>query len=74
VHPSQLQQLVHDRQTELQGLAAGRRTKSDRRQRNRATFGATVGLLLVRVGQRLVGPDGQAAGRPMATTMHHGHQ
>jgi hypothetical protein len=64
MHPHHMERLANDRQVEMRGLAATRKsTPSDGPSPRRAGRPALVrgtGTLLVRLGQRLAGPDALA--------------
>jgi hypothetical protein len=74
MHPDHMQRLAKDRQAELRSLAVRRRTTSDRvgpRRARRPALVRGMGTLLVRLGQRLAGPD--ALGTPPRLDLAHLH-
>jgi hypothetical protein len=60
MHPDHMERLACDRQAEMRRWAAPRRSRSDRVHLSRPGRPALVrgmGTLLVRLGQRLAGPE-----------------
>jgi hypothetical protein len=60
MYPDHMERLARDRQAELRSQAAPRRNRSGRARTHRAGRPApvrAVGALLVRLGQRLAGPE-----------------
>jgi hypothetical protein len=71
MHPTHMERLAQDRQAELRSLAPRRMSAAGRSPRlpGRPALVRGMGTLLVRVGQRLAGPD--ANGVPSRLDLAH---